>query len=198
MPGEHYLPDCIVKFGGRGIMVWAAPYFQWILMLKYIKTFCTTLCFVDTLWERPFSIPTWLWPSEQCNVHKDMVVWGVEEPDLHLIKYLLDELEQRLRAWPSCPTSVPDFINGEISPQEHSNIIFTSHQATELLNTAQHTHWLLDTYTAKKKCPSKIRTNWSIHGLFACNQWKKMSMELVKIYLLWFLKIRCHISAFGW
>ena len=41
-------------------------------------------------------------------------------PDLNLIEHLWDEIERRLRARPSCPTSVPDLTNALL--EEWSNI----------------------------------------------------------------------------
>lgn len=36
---------------------------------------------------------------------------ALQWPDLNPSEQLLDELEHRLRARPSCPTAVPDFTN---------------------------------------------------------------------------------------
>ena len=57
----------------------------------------------------------------QCTkqVHKDMrrefgvdeLDWWAHSPDLILMEHLCDELECRLRARPSCPTSVCDLTN---------------------------------------------------------------------------------------
>ena len=46
--------------------------------------------------------------------------WPAVSPDLNLIEHLWDELERRLRARPSHPTSVPDLTNALL--EEWSNI----------------------------------------------------------------------------
>ena len=63
-------------------------------------------------------VPTWL---HQCTkqLHKDTrrefgvdeLDWWAQSPDLNLTEHLWDELERRLRARPSCPTSVCDLSN---------------------------------------------------------------------------------------
>ena len=52
------------------------------------------------------SIKTWM--SEFGVEELD---WPAQSPDLNPIEYLWDKLEQRLRARPSSPTSVPDLTN---------------------------------------------------------------------------------------
>jgi len=41
----------------------------------------------------------------------DELEWPAQSPDLNPIQHLWDELEQRLRARPSCSTSVLDLTN---------------------------------------------------------------------------------------
>ncbi|KAI4890133.1 hypothetical protein NFI96_021221 [Prochilodus magdalenae] len=55
---------------------------------------------------RASSIKTWM--SESGVEELD---WPAQSPDLHLIEHLWDGLEWRLRARPSCPTSVSDLTN---------------------------------------------------------------------------------------
>ena len=75
---------------------------------------------LQTLWKQ-FEDGPFLFQHDCAPVHKarSIKMWvseyGVEEldcpaqsPDLNLIEHLWDELDQRLRARPSCPTSVSD------------------------------------------------------------------------------------------
>lgn len=81
--------------------------------------------FVETLWERPFSILAWLCHSAQIKVYKDMVGWAWcgrtwvahTEPWPQPIKHLWDDQERKLRARPSHPASVLDLTNNWMNRQ---------------------------------------------------------------------------------
>ncbi|KAK3553746.1 hypothetical protein QTP70_007607 [Hemibagrus guttatus] len=87
---------------------------------------------LPTLWEQfgddPFLFQHDCTPVTKARSIKTwMREFGVEElarpaqsPDLNPIEHLWDELERRLRARPSCPTSAPDLTN--VLLEERSNI----------------------------------------------------------------------------
>lgn len=78
---------------------------------------------LPTLWEQfgdgPFLFQHDCAPVHKASVHKDMdeefgveeLDWPAQSPELNPIEQLWDELERRLRARPSRPTSVPDLTN---------------------------------------------------------------------------------------
>ena len=76
-----------------------------------------------TVWEQ-FGVGPFLFQHDCAPVHKarfiktwlrefgvDELDWPTQSPDLNPIEHLGDELERRLRARPSRPTSVCDLIN---------------------------------------------------------------------------------------
>ena len=74
--------------------------------------------FVATVWGWPLPVLTWLCTSAQRSIKTWMREFGVDElnwpaqrPDLNTTEHLWDELEQRLQARPSHPTSVCDLTN---------------------------------------------------------------------------------------
>ncbi|KAK3562215.1 hypothetical protein QTP86_030348, partial [Hemibagrus guttatus] len=105
-----------------------------------------------TLWEQ-FGDDPFLFQHDCTPVHKArsiktwMSEFGVEEldwparsPDLNPIEHLWDELEWRLRARPSRPTSVPDLTNALL---EMNGEMFTASQSgaeSDLFSTEHHKH----------------------------------------------------------
>ena len=55
-----------------------------------------------------------------CEFRVEDLDWPAQSPDLNPIEHLWDEYERRLRARPSCATSVPGLTNALL--EERSNI----------------------------------------------------------------------------
>ena len=133
LPGERYLSDCIltsVKFGGGRIMVWGCFSGAGLGPLVPVKGTLNASAYQEmsdtfmlpTLWEQFEDGPLLFQhdcTSAQSKVHKDMDerawcgwTWlactdSWPQPD----RTIWDELVWRLRARPSCPTSVCDLTN---------------------------------------------------------------------------------------
>ncbi|KAI4898858.1 hypothetical protein NFI96_004520 [Prochilodus magdalenae] len=146
-PGEQYLYDCTVPsatFGGEGIMVWGCGSGVGLGPLVPVRGTLNASTYqgildnsmLPTLWEQ-FGDGPFLFQHDRTPVHRASSIktwmsesgveeldWPAQSPALHPIEHLWDELERRLRARPSHPTSVSDLTSAIL--EEWSKIPVTT------------------------------------------------------------------------
>ena len=170
-----------VKFGGGGIMMWGCFSGTGLGPLVPVEGTLNGSAYQEmldnfmlpALWQQ-FGDGPFLFQHDSAPVHKarsiktwmrefdvDELDWPAQSPDLNLIEHLWDELEWRLRAGPSHPTSVCDLTNAlleewsKIPINTVLNLVESLPRRVEAVVDQRHIKWIKNGMSLKFICESR-------------------------------------------